>query len=278
MDQLPARVRAFVLGSATSANNAESLRSFYATLSIEGWIVELARAHGRALLGAWSHAEFAAWIGLRGEELGVAYRRMLKLGEQDREELVQLARRILNLRTDNGIPLLQKSGEMQRFRRAREVVERRASTMGRPRSVIDVVGPLGRQLERWRLELRLSVDDWAAGLGVAGLTYRARIEKENAGGAWRAKIDELVKMGAQRHAALCAPLVARHPVVTPKELAAAYSIVANDLEDLRAELLRDTAPSSLMGNECTGEDSYLPLDLYSWLRDPQQEEQEETTT
>lgn len=278
MDALPSRVRAFVMGSAAKQDGGYLFKPFYATLTIDGWLIELARTHGRSFLGSWTHEEFAAWLGMRGEELGGAYRKMLKLADQDREELIQIARRILGL-TDLGmLPALQKCVEMSRFRRARENVERRASNMGRPRQSVDTVGPMGKQLEKWRLALRLSVTDWAAGLGITEPTYRSRVSKER-DASYRAKMEQLMKDGAQRYASLCAPIVARHPVVATFELRAAYEIVGADLARLRDELLAENPldQTSMIANDGAGSDDFLPLDLYSWLpatRRPDEEEKE----
>lgn len=274
MDALPSRVRAFVAATALPST-PESLRPFYATLPGEGWLIELARTHGRALLGRWHHDEFAAWIGLREPEPAMAktYRALLRRAEPDREELTQVARRILQLRDPARLPLLQKSPEMLRFRRARELTERQARHRGRPTVTCDVDGPIGRQLEAWRLETRLSVQDWCVGLGVSAPTYRTRLLNECKPG-WRRKIEQLAKDGATLHAKHSTPTMARYDPVTRGEMEQAYQVVADDLEALRDELLRGAAPDApLTGNEVSGEDAYLPLDLYSWLRaEPEEEE------
>lgn len=281
MDVLPARVRTFVAGCALVSTSSELLRSYYLGLTAEGWLIELARAHGRALLGSWTHDEFAAWLGLRGEELGKAYRLLLKRDAQDREELVQLARRVLNLKDGAGLTPLQKSSEMLRFRRAREDAERRAAHLGRPQAPSDTVGLIGRQLEQWRVELRLSLDEWSTGLGTSATTYRTRLLREH-DPRFRDKLNQLAKDGATLYRKMAAPLVARYDVVGRTELEAAYAVVGEDLEDLRDELIRGQLgePAAPRAAEAaTGADDFLPLDLYSWLREPIEDsrsEEEET--
>lgn len=286
MEISPGRVRTFVLGSAHKS--AESLRAWFVNLPTEGWLIELARTHGRALLGSWTHEEFAAWIGMRGDELGRGYRLMLKRNDTDREELVQLARRILDVSPlrhsgdprDVEFQRLQKSVEMQRFRRAREVVERRDQhRAGRPTVPVDVVGPIGKQLEAWRAELKVSVNDWSSALGMADMTYRNRLARER-DKTFREKINELARDGKLLYEKMAAPVVARYDVVTRAEMVAAYGVVAKDIDRMRVEMTKDIG-DGLTVNDVSDPgamgdgEPFLPLDLYSWMRTPDHDEKEE---
>ena len=268
MDAMPARVRTFVLGTSL-VSGSESMRGFFSSLSVDGWLIELARAHARITTGTMTHEEFGAWLGLRDAELGRGYRAMLKRADIDRDELVQVARRMLKAETSADLRTLQRSTEMIRFRRMREHVERRQLHTGRPTSACDTDGPIGKQIEKWRLELHVSVEDWSEGLGISAPTYRTRLAREQEP-KYRQKLEQLVKDGKDLHNKLSTPLVTRHAVVDKDELAAAYSVVANGIEEMRAELI---GLGSCDDEITTQPDGFLPLDLYSWMRPtPEQEE------
>lgn len=207
--------------------------NWFERLPAEAWLIELARSHVRLLLSPqqWRHARFAQWLRLKNTR---EYRLILRRPSPDRADLVELARRLLRLNDPEWFEGIKKSSEYVRFAKTRAAWQRRsARRVGRKVEAMIVPGPMGEYLERTRVEAALSVESWAKRLGIAAMTYRNWLERDDKKLAPLCQRAKDAAFGLER-AAL--DRQRRGRAVTAEELDRAYELVWRDLTAFRSRI------------------------------------------
>jgi len=165
---------------ASAGESPARLRYFYRGLDADGWVVELARARLRIeMRSPLSHAAWAEVLGFEGARAARSYRAAVYRPGFARAMLVDLARDALKRSGPHALRETMRSPARRRWDAARAgELKLAARRLGRHPSAVPAVGPFGQRLELDRLELGLSIKEWASKLGVAPNTYRKYLALE----------------------------------------------------------------------------------------------------